>query len=734
LIGTSILMVRSIFQLPGAPFLRLLLPLCMGAWLGQNLMITRPQLLVALFLIFVIILLISRRVRFVFQPYWGMLLLLVIASFGYVRSVFQKGHFPVLNDQQYFVVADEFPQEKAKTFLLVCQFNHSDNKLLVYLPKSPAVALVKPGSILCFKGTPQLIENEGNPFEFDYRGYLNRQKIGYRIFLKSNEFFILESAGRLNLYRHAQLIRGKLIEILYHSGMSAKNVPLVASIAFGARSEVDKEMIQKFTNTGVIHVLAVSGMNVGLVYIVLDFFLGFLRRKRGGLLLYTTIVLAGIWSYALITGMSASILRAAAMFSFVLVGNAMNRNSNIFNSLAVSAFLLIAWNPSILTDIGFQLSYAAVLSIVVIQPLIYKQCYFKNWLLDKIWLLMAVTIAAQLGTLPFTLLYFHQFPVYFWMANLVVIPLVTLILYLSFAVVILSWIGGFIARLISFVLDWSTAFVIRTVDFIDGLPHAVLKGLNPTLFQILIVLTAFVLFCMFIKHKRVVLLQYSLFALLIFSVTTGIRSFLQMTTTEIVCFNIPGARVLALTSGREVILLYDEGIKDPEKLNYSLKPYLGARGIRRMEWHKMSDSLQLDGSNFGIERELIYFQGIRLYVQQSYPNQQSKEVSKVPAELVWVKEAKHGKPFFGKNLHSRILLYHTNEEDESIPRSEDQAQSIRIDRAVKFTVKQLPDGAKWRLSGEYFDQAYSKSKPLPCLTISASPVVQSTMVEGRLSP
>lgn len=214
---------------------------------------------------------------------------------------------------------------------------------------------------------------------------------------------------------------------LARSGIKIDNVHLIGSISFGARDDVDKDTIQSFTNTGVIHVLAVSGMNVGLIYIVLDFLFRFLKSGRAGSFIHTLLMITGIWGYTIITGMSASILRAAVMFTFVIVGNSLRRNSNIINSLAVSAFILIAYNPAIIRDVGFQLSYAALLSIVVIQPYIYKLIFFRNMPADKVWLLLSVTFAAQLGTLPFTLLYFHQFPVYFWLANLIVVPLVTMI-------------------------------------------------------------------------------------------------------------------------------------------------------------------------------------------------------------------------------------------------------------------------------------------------------------------
>lgn len=728
-------MVRSGFQLPGMPFLRLLVPLCLGAGIEQYGLLSQPLLFAALLFALIVILLLYRRVNFIYQPFWGALLFLAIACFGFVRSAMQKSVFPQLPGQRYFVVVDEFPREKEKTFQLVGQFIQSESKLLVYLQKSPAIAQIEPGDVICFKGSPQLIENEGNPFEFDYRRYMHRQKNGYRIFLKENEFFLLENERKLNLYHRAQLFRKKLVEILYHSGMSAENVPLVSSIAFGARSEVDKETIQKFTNTGVIHVLAVSGMNVGLVFVILDLILRFLKSGRVGLILYTLVILSGIWSYALITGMSASILRAALMFSFVIVGRALRRNANIFNSLAVSAFLLIAWNPSILGDIGFQLSYAAVLSIVVIQPILYKQLYCKNWLSGKIWMLLSVTFAAQFGTLPFTLYYFHQFPVYFWLANLAVIPLVTLILYLSFVVVFLASLSGFVASLFAFVLDWSVRLVSSAVDTIDSLPHSVLKGLNPALYQIVLFLLSVVLFYRYYRSRKIVLLQGGLVAAIVLSLTSGIGHFRQLTRAEILFFNVEGARVMALTSGKQVMVLYDPRVKEEVKLDYYLKPYLGARGIDKVEVVRLTDSLHVKRANLSIAGNLVYFRGIRLYVQPQSETSDKPVDAKIPADLVWVRSFKTGSHDPPNFPPTKILLYQASQEDEKYMQSHFPGRSINVNRAaVQLSFKPSFKGDVTKVFCDYFDPVYSSSRPLPCLIISASPVVQSTMVEGWLSP
>ncbi len=697
-------MVNSGLQLASAPFLRLLFPLCLGVSMQLPGFLSHPLPVLMLFFLVLLILIFLKKISFYHQPVWGILLLLLIFYFGLIRAKQQTMIFPLLPKQQYFVVLDDYPVEKGKTFQVVGQLINSEQKILIYLSKSLSIRDAKPGDILCFNGMPELIENDGNPYEFDYRRYLNNRKIGYRIFLKEHQFHLLNGYTQLNIYRSALIFRAKLIKNLDRSGIENENVHLISSISFGARDEVDKETIQSFTNTGVIHVLAVSGMNVGLIYVILDFLFRFLKYRRAGYFLHTLIVLSGIWCYALITGMSASILRAALMFSFVVMGTTLRRSSNIFNSLAVSAFLLIAWDPAIIRDVGFQLSYAAVLSIVVLQPFIYKLLYFKTWLYDKTWLLLSVTFAAQIGTLPFTLHYFHQFPVYFWLANLIVIPLVTLILYLSFVVVFLSFVSVFLTSVFAWILDGSVRLVLFSVNFVENLPHAVLKELYPSLFQVSLVFLMGYLLYRYSKIRKTILLTSFLLSAIVLSISAGIGSYHQLKRTEILFFNIPGTRALALTSGKEAIVLYDYCEKTAVKLGYYMKPYLGKRGIREIEIYRLTDSLQINKRDICVKGGLIFFKGVRLFVPPLNETNQKRVASTLCPDLVWLRNIKADTDYFDFP-ESKIILYRSKNIVEKDQKASDAQKWMDMKESVLLTVCPSRLGDTKRMLCRYFSQA-----------------------------
>jgi len=701
-------MHRSGDYLPGFPFFRLLLPLIIGVGIRQFGILPNSFLLLAPFLTFFAVLFIFKRSSFYFQPYWGILLMLFLIFFGYVRAGKQRAIFPELVNEQYFAVLDDYPQEKAKTFQVVCRLINSELKILEYLPKLNAVSQAKPGDILCFTGKPEMIINEGNPYEFNYRDYLNKKNIGYRIFLKEGSLHLLNGSGKLNISHRALILRKRLIENLHETGIAAEHVHLISSISFGARDEVDKETIQSFTNTGVIHVLAVSGMNVGLVFVILDFLFRFMKTGFAGKILHTVIILLGIWSYAIITGMSASILRAAMMFSFLIIGKALQRNSNILNSLAISAFLLIAWDPYLVWDVGFQLSYAAVLSIVVIQPLFYKQLIFNNWIFDQFWMMLTVTFAAQLGTLPFTLYYFHQFPVYFWLANLAVIPLVSVILYLSFVVVFLSFLSGFLTSIIAFVLDWSVRLVLISVKFTEQLPHAVLRDLYPSVVQLTLVFVITVLLYVFLRSGKIILLKGVFLLAILLSISSAIGSYRRLTRAEIVFFNVPGTRVLVLTSGRNSTVLYDRSLQPSGRLDYYLKPYLGERWIRKARMFRLSDSLALKGRDIYANRNFIFFKGVRIYVQSDDNDDDNDAAGKlikpeIFSDIVWLSDLRAGKSSAFTIPQAGVILYRSAAGNEKNIQVLAHQQHFNLIKAVHLEIENSLFPGTREMRCRYFD-------------------------------
>ena len=554
---------------------------------------------------------------------FGIFLYPALLFLGIYITIDLKYHPQQLPKGDYFAVIDEFPVEKEKSYRAVIRLTEPKIKILAYFDKSVPLSNVEPGTVMWFRGQPELLRKTGNPFEFDYHAYAVRNGIGHRIYLKENNIYFLQKEKNPNLLEWSLIIRDRLLKILEKSGMKGEVLHLVSAISLGARDELEPETVQIFSKTGVIHVLAVSGMNVGIIYVVLDLLLRFLKRRRSGIILHTLLILSALWGYALITGMSASVLRAAAMFSFIVIGTNLSRHPNIYNTLAASAFVLLCLNPFLVYNVGFQLSYAAVFSIVFFHPYLYGLLYFKYWIPDQIWTLLTVSVAAQIGTIPFLLHYFHQFPTWFLLANLMVIPLVTLILYLTFIVFIVAPIFPFLGEIMARILDWAGQGMLFSVHFVERLPYSILDGLYPSDLTLCLIVLVAVSITLFILYKSSKALTAALVLIIALLAVSNFSVYQKLSRKEVVVFNLSGKTLVALTAGNETTWITTEKNNTIEKLKYYTKPYEGFRGIRKSSVICLSDTMTQSVKNLAYQENFLNFDGLSLYV---FSNQRFNDV------------------------------------------------------------------------------------------------------------
>ncbi len=279
-----------------------------------------------------------------------------------------------------------------------------------------------------------------NPFGFDYEKYLNNKGIYHQIFLRKTAYKLID----INKSSTINIIAGRFREHIYNifrqNGLRGKSLALATALFLGERQYISKETFTDFQSAGTIHILAISGLHVGVLLIFLNFIFGFIKRKFGNLpFLFITIFI--LWLYAFITGLSPSVLRAVIMFSFLQTGLQLKRETNIYNTLFSAAFLMILFDPAVIFQVGFQMSFMAVLSIVSFFPIFSKPFVNRNRLIKWFVDLFLVSLSAQIGVLPLSIYYFHQFPVYFLLANLFVIPLLFVILIYGFSVIALALLG-----------------------------------------------------------------------------------------------------------------------------------------------------------------------------------------------------------------------------------------------------------------------------------------------------
>ncbi|MCA5005577.1 ComEC/Rec2 family competence protein [Sphingobacterium bovistauri] len=344
------------------------------------------------------------------------------------------------------------------------------------------------GDKIVFLNKIKLVNPPYNPKEFDYRNYLLNKGIGQQCFLQSEELTILGHDFGNPIITYSLNIRSKLIEKFrrYISDDEAFNVAV--ALIFGYRSQIDQETISAFTNTGTIHVLSVSGLHVSLVFALLNMLLFWMNRFRFGSLIKSIIILIAIWGYVILTGMSPPILRAGIMISFFVSSIIINRKQIPLNTLAASAFFILLFAPSYLFDVGFQLSYLAILGIILLYPILEKYYLSSNKWMNYVLKYTYVSISAQLFTLPLTLYYFGQFPNYFLLANLFIVIPSTLVMYVGIGLA-LSPIN-FTNNLFGNVTEWLLNFMMQGLKWMEHLPLAVVNGIDWHWSQVVILLIA----------------------------------------------------------------------------------------------------------------------------------------------------------------------------------------------------------------------------------------------------
>lgn len=367
-----------------------------------------------------------------------------------------------------------------KYIITLQSINHKKiiGNLLLQLPKNGLKEPLITGASYITYAEIKSIPTSKNPYQFDYATYLSRYYIYHKITVDYARLISTETS-KFSSNRIAALLRMNLNKKLISYDFSEKQLSIINALLLGQRQNIDNATFTDYRDAGAIHILAVSGLHVGILLLVLNMLFTPLNRfGKIGKILKTVLIILSLWCFAIIAGLSPSVLRAVTMFSFIAIGMLFRTKTNIYNALIISMFILLCIRPLSLFDVGFQLSYIAVVSIVWIQPSLVA-LYNPRYYIDKtLWETFTVTIAAQLGILPLSLFYFHQFPLLFFVANLIIIPILEIILCLGILVLVLSalqclphWIGttfGSCIDTMNTLVHWvasQEAFVITEISF-----------------------------------------------------------------------------------------------------------------------------------------------------------------------------------------------------------------------------------------------------------------------------
>ncbi|RAW01024.1 ComEC/Rec2 family competence protein [Pseudochryseolinea flava] len=482
--------------------------------------------------------------------------------------------------EAYVATVRAAPQRKDKTWKVEVSLNKirtslgwkkSEGKLLLYLPHTNFAKPPEYGDVLFIEGTPASVPPPANLGEFDYKKFLSYQGIYHQHFIRGKlvviahapPSFFIDQAIKARHWAETNLAR-------YVDGTRERGIAI--ALVLGVTDGLDRELVGAYGATGTLHVLAVSGLHISIIYMIIAWILTPLNRSTNGKWTVAAISIVILWSYAFITGLSPSVLRAVTMFTFVALAKPWKQTINIYNTLACSAFLLLLFDPQMIMSVGFQLSYLAVLGIVYLHPKLYERFEPSSRVVDEIWKVTAVSIAAQVATLPLGLYYFHQFPNYFIISNLLVIPASFVVLIAGILVLALSWIS-FVASVLGCLLMWVIKIMNAIVFLIESIPGSVTDDIFFTTFQaILLALLIVSLLCLF-ERKQFGYAVLSFCIALTLGGSRWVYHFTNIAQQRVSVYNVSKHAAVELVNRGQSLFLTDSVLRDDtKKIDFHITP------------------------------------------------------------------------------------------------------------------------------------------------------------------
>ena len=587
--------MSKLFAIPiwkQAPFIRLLPAFIAGIllqWHFQFALYSCIAGIISFSIALLFFLFLPVAVKFRFQFLQGFLLQLLFFGFGLLltwQNEFRHNnnwYGRYYQNGDYLVVTLSEPLiEKSKSFkadVWVEQVIHNDSsinckgKLLLYFSKDSIAPNLKYGDRILLKKNLQGIKNSGNPGAFNYQQYAAMQHTYHNAFLKTGDWVKLKGRHANAFQQFIFTSRDNILAVLQKQVSNKKDeLGIAEALLIGYTNDLDKDLVQAYSNTGVVHIIAISGMHLGLIYIMLVWLFAKIPLLNKSKAVQVILILSCLWLFSLLTGAAASVTRSAVMFTFITIGKNFYRKSSIFNSLAASAFTMLCYNPYYLWDVGFQLSYLAVVGIIVFQKPIYNWFYIKNKLLNEVWKLAAIALAAQLLTFPVCVYYFHQFPNLFLLTNIVAVPLSSFILFTEIALVAFAWlpfVNTFLGKIVSVLVWLMNQFIL----LVNNISFSVWDKIPADIFTTILLYVSVIACCSWLLHKNRQLFKLALISFAGFLSMNLFAGWKIKNQEKIIVYNVPQHRAIDFVTGNNFQFIGDSVLlQDGLLQNFHLKP------------------------------------------------------------------------------------------------------------------------------------------------------------------
>lgn len=468
------------------------------------------------------------------------------------------------------------------------------------------------GNQLKIKGLLNQNTAQKNPNQFDYAKYLENKQIYAQLYADPNKIQI-NSRIEKDIWYYTAALRTRIIQNLEKSQFSTKELNVAVALIMGQQQDIDPEITKDYQYAGAVHILSVSGLHIGFILLFINFILKPFPNTKKGSFIKLIIVIVSLWLFGILAGLAPSVVRSVTMFSFVAVGQYLRRSTNIYYTLLVSVLLILLFEPSFLFDVGFQLSYTALFFIIWLQPLLANLWKPKNKILIYFWNILTVSFAAQIGTLPLSIYYFHQFPGLFFITNLIIIPFLGFIMTLGVLVMLLAafgWAPYYFAK----TLELSIYFMDKVIGFIASLEQFILKNIplnTPLLISSYLLIIAMIIA---FQHKNIKSTLALLSAIVMLQLSLIVTKWEVQNQNEFIVLNIPKKTELLERNGNTAISYTNDSAFTHDASNSMLTSYLTAN------FSTLKNQFQLKNLFYYKGRKILLIDSSKVYPMNIDPD------------------------------------------------------------------------------------------------------------------
>ena len=560
--------------------------------------------------------------------YFGVFALLVsffigISSQTINSNLYQKNHYYHKIDvaeKQYLLEISLKEKLKFSEFnnRFVAKVKRIDNKnasgkiILNIRKDSSNIKNLEIGALLKIKAS--FIKNKPvkNPNQFDYGKYLENQNIYAQVYCDADDIEISSIVDK-NIWFYTAKFRTTIIQNLEKNGFSKKELAVIVALILGQQQDISLEILQDYQFAGAVHILSVSGLHVGFILLFVGYLLKPFPNTKKWKLNKLIIVILSLWLFGFVAGLAPSVLRSVVMFSFVAIGRYLGRGVNIYNTLLVSAIIILLFQPSFLFDVGFQLSYVSLFFIIWLQPLLENIWEPKNKFSKFFWEIITVSFAAQIGAMGLSIYYFHQFPGLFFITNLIIMPVMGFILGYGVLIMILAYFG-FVPIFLMNILEWSVFILNQVIAWIASFEQFILKDISLNKWMLCSLYLMIFAIVIYFKKPKFNKLAFALMTIILFQLTVFGSKFYYQNQKELVVFNSKKNSIIIDRFGQKTtIFAKDSVLKNIDK-NLNVKQYLVGN------FSKIKSKKQLSNLLFFNNKKILILDSILINSKELKPD------------------------------------------------------------------------------------------------------------------